>query len=75
MDNVQLRKSLLFLVVCDINIENFEEKALKMTKLKPSAWLRYTNDTVILWFHQDNVQDLLDHMNSLWPLIHFTQEV
>ena len=30
-------------------------------------WLRYIDDTYILWPCQEDVQILLDHVNSIWP--------
>ena len=48
--------------------------ALRSTTLKPSLWLRYKDDTLILCSHQENVWVLLDHMNSIWPSIQFTME-
>ena len=55
----------LSLVLANIYIEYFEEMALGSTTLKPSMWLRYVDDTFILWPHQEDVQILLDHMNSI----------
>ena len=37
-------------------------------------WLRYVDDTFILWPHQEDVQVILDHMNSIQPSIQFTME-
>ena len=37
-------------------------------------WLRYVDDTFILWPHQEDVQILLDHVNSIRPSIQFTME-
>ena len=54
--------------------EYFEEMALGSTSLKPSMWLRYIDDTFILWPHQEDVQILLDHVNSIRPSIQFTME-
>ena len=48
--------------------------ALGSTSLKPSMWLRYVDDTLILWPRQENVQILLDHVNSIQPSIQFTME-
>ena len=55
-------------------MEYFEEMALESISLKPSIWLRYVDDTFILWPHQGDVQILLDHVNSIRPLIQFTME-
>ena len=48
--------------------------ALGSTSLKPSMWLRYVDDTFILWPHQDDIQTLLDYVNSIQPSIQFTME-
>ena len=61
-------------VLANIYMEYFEEMALGSTSLKPSIWLRYINDTFILWPHQEDVQILLDHVNSIRPSIQFTME-
>ena len=55
-------------------MEYFEEMALGSTSLKPSMWLRYVDGTFILWSHQEDVQTLLDHVNSIQPSIQFTME-
>ena len=46
-------------------MEYFEEMALG------SMCLRYVDDTFILGPHQEDVQILLDHMNSIRPSIQF----
>ena len=37
-------------------------------------WFRNVDDTFILWPHQEDVQILLDHVNSIRPSIQFTME-
>ena len=59
-------------LLANIYMEYFEEMALGSTSLKPSMWLRYIDDTFILWPHQEDVQILLDHVNSIWPSLQFT---
>ena len=44
------------------------------TSLKPSMWLRYVGDTFILWPHQEDVQILIYHVNSIPPSIQFPME-
>ena len=56
-------------VLANIYMEYFEEMALGSTPLKPSIWLRYIDDTFILWPHQENV-----HVNSIRPSIQFTMK-
>ena len=65
---------LLSPVLANIYMEYFEEMALGSTSLKPSMWLRYVDDTFILWPHQEDVQTLLDHVNSIQPSIQFIME-
>ena len=47
--------------------------ALGSISLKPSM-CRYVDDTFILWPHQEDVQTLHDHVNSIRPSIQFTME-
>ena len=61
-------------VLANIYMEYIEEMALGSTSLKPSMWLRYVDDTFILWPHQEDVQILLDHVNSIRTSIQFTME-
>ena len=61
-------------LLTNIYMEYFEEMALGCTSLKPSMWLRYVDDTFIFWPHQEDVQTLLDHVNSIRPSIQFTME-
>ena len=55
-------------------MEYYEEMALGSTLLKASMWLRYVDDTFILWSHQEDVQTLLNLVNSIRPFIQFTME-
>ena len=55
-------------------MEYFKEMALGSTSLKPSIWLRYVDDTFILWPDQEDVQTLLDQVSSIQPSIQFTME-
>ena len=61
-------------ILANIYIEYFEEMALGSISQKPSMWLRYIDDSFILWPHQEDVQALLDHDNSIRPSIQFTTE-
>ena len=55
---------LICLNLVNVDVEYFEKIALGSTSSKPSLWLRYVDDTFILWLHQD-VQILLDPVNSI----------
>ena len=61
-------------VLANLYMEYFEEMALGSTSLKPFMWLRYVDDSFILWPHQEDVQILLDHVNSIRPSIQFSME-
>ena len=61
-------------VLANIYMEYFEEMALGSIPLNPSMWLRYIDDTFILWPHQEDVQILMNHVNSIRPSIQFTME-
>ena len=61
-------------VLTMVYMEYFEKMASGSTSLKPSMWLRYIDDAVILWPHQKDVQTWLDDVNSIWPSIQFTME-
>ena len=37
-------------------------------------WLRYVEGTFFLWPHQEDVQALMDHVNSIHPSVQFTIE-
>ena len=59
-------------VLANIYMKYFEEMALGSTSLKPSMWLRYVDDTFILWPQQEDLQTLLDHVNSIRSSLQFT---
>ena len=61
-------------VMANIYMEHFETEALKSAPLEPSLWLRYVDDTFVLWQHQEDVTSLLTHLNSIEPAIQFTME-
>ena len=61
-------------VLANVGIEYIKEIGLSSTSLKPSMWLRYVDDTFLLWPHQEDVQALMDHVNSIQPCISFTME-
>ena len=63
-------------VIANLFLEDLETRALGTYHLKPSLWLRYVDDTFVIWPHGRQSLDLfLDHLNSLHPKIEFTMEV
>ena len=60
----------------NLNMEKFEDKALQTAKKKPTHWLRYVDDTFVIWSHgKEELQRFIDHLNSIYPMIQFTMEV
>ena len=60
----------LSLVLVNVYMEYFKEMALRST----SMWLRYVDGIFLLWPHKEDVQALMDHVNSIQPSIQFTME-
>ena len=62
-------------VVANFFMEKFEKQALDTAKLKPTIWLRYVDDTFVIWSHgKDELQRFLEHINSIHSNISFTME-
>ena len=62
-------------VLANIFMEEFETFSLITADHKPSLWLRYVNDTFVIWTHsQDLPQGFLHDLNKQHPSIKFTME-
>jgi hypothetical protein len=62
-------------VIANIYMEDFEERALKNSLLKPKLWLRYVDDILIVWPHSNSDLELfLEFLNNIEPTIQFTYE-
>ncbi|XP_023722356.1 uncharacterized protein LOC111872551 [Cryptotermes secundus] len=62
-------------IVSNIFMKHFEKLALDSAPYKPSLWLRYVDDTFVVWSHSpERLQNFFDHLNSLRPSICFTME-
>jgi hypothetical protein len=58
----------LSVVVSNIFAEHIEEIALDTANYKPAKWLRYVDDTFVVWPHGPaRLQQFLHHLNSLTP--------
>ena len=56
-------------------MEMLEERSLATTLLKPKLWLRYVDDTLVIWAHgQEALDEFHTHLNSLNEDIQFTLE-
>jgi hypothetical protein len=61
-----------FLEIFHIDIAKL---ALDSAQHKPSLWLRYVDDTFVVWPHgPEHLQNFLGHLNCLRPAIQFTME-
>jgi hypothetical protein len=62
-------------VVSNIYMEHFEQLALDSAQDEQSLWLRYVDDTFIIWPHgAEKIGNFLTHLNSLRSAIQFTME-
>ena len=62
-------------IVANPLMEAFEERALKSVALRPRMWVRYVDDTFVLWPHgEDKLETFHQHLNSQHPSIQFTME-
>ena len=60
-------------VVANIFMEDFEGTALVTCDLPPKLWLRYVDDTFVVWQHGENhLGEFLEHLNELHTRIDFT---
>jgi hypothetical protein len=57
-------------------MEYFEKLALDSAQYKLSLWLRYVDDTFVVWPHgSEQLQNFLNYRNSLRPSIQYTTEI
>ena len=62
-------------VLANLYMEFFEEMAIDTATHKPTLWIRYVDDTFVIWTHGDSeLQAFLGHLNSLRESIQFTME-
>ena len=62
-------------VIANLFIENLEELAMHSAPLKPSLWLRYVDNTFVIWPHgEQNLQSFHAYLNQLSTNIQFTIE-
>ena len=58
-------------------MEHFEQLAQESTAPQAKVWQQYmyVDDTFVIWPHSDsNLQQFMNHLNSLRPTIRFTLE-
>ena len=62
-------------IVANIFMESFETHALASFRVQPKLWVRYVDDTFVLWpYGDDELYSFHDHLNSQHPSILFTKE-
>ena len=62
-------------VIANFYVERFEQLILESASLKPKVWLRYVDDTFVVWNHgEEELQLFLQHINSKNKNIQFTME-
>ncbi|XP_030845380.1 uncharacterized protein LOC100892584 [Strongylocentrotus purpuratus] len=62
-------------VIANIFMEHFETTALQTLSQRPSLWLRYVDDTFVIWPHsRRDLDHFLAHINQHHPIIKFTME-
>ncbi|XP_046393594.1 uncharacterized protein LOC124161325 [Ischnura elegans] len=63
-------------VVANLFMEKFEKEALESCEKKPKLWLRYVDDTFVIWPHGvQELQVFLRHLNSQHHGIQFTMDM
>jgi len=62
-------------VFANIFMEEFEQNAVSSFTLKPRVWLRYVDDTFVIWSHgEDKLEEFTKHLNTQSPSITLTTE-
>ena len=65
----------LSLIVANLLMETFEDQALRSAALAPKMWLRYVDDTFVVWEHgQEALKEFHSHVNDQHTSIQFTIE-
>ncbi|GJQ64824.1 hypothetical protein Trydic_g7001 [Trypoxylus dichotomus] len=63
-------------VLSNIYMEEFERRVMDSNELKPKMWLRYVDDTFVIWPHEEReINGFLQHLNGLEESIRFTMEL
>ncbi|GJQ72706.1 hypothetical protein Trydic_g1363 [Trypoxylus dichotomus] len=60
----------------NIYMEEFERRAMESYELKPKMWLRYGDDTFVIWPRgEEEINGYLQHLNDSEESIKFTMEL
>ena len=62
-------------VMANIYMDGFEGEALDTAADQPSLWVRYVDDTCVIWPHGlDKLENFHGHLNSLRKSVQFMVE-
>ena len=62
-------------VIANLYLESMEETAILSAPFKPKLWVRYVDDTFVIWPHgPDRLRSFHQHLNKQHPKIQFTVE-
>ena len=62
-------------VIANLYLESLEETAIRSVPFKPKLWVRYVDDTFVIWSHgPDRLRSFHQHLNKQHPNIQFTVE-
>ena len=62
-------------IIANLFMEHIEEKAITTAPFKPSLWIRYVDDTFVIWPHGPApLKRFHKHLNQQCPSIQFTME-
>lgn len=75
LDVVMMMGCPLSSVVADLFMESFDNVLLCQATLKPSGFLQFVDDTLVVWPHgRENLNEFLIFLNDLHPNIKFRME-
>ena len=62
-------------VIANLYMESLEEAAISSAELQPNLWVRYVDDTFVIWTHgQEELHQFHQHLNNQHSNIQFTME-
>ena len=65
----------LFPVIANLYLGSLEETAIQSASFKPKLWVRYVDDTFVIWPHgPERLQSFHQHLNKQHPKFQFTVE-
>ena len=63
-------------VIANLFMEKFEADALSSSEYQPVCWLRYVDDTFVIWPHgKEALEYFHEHLNNIHDNIKFTKEI